>query len=394
MVQGNDIFDSRNVELERKNLSVAMERYQESWQKAYQDINDSELKSLLSAINLSMNDMESVAKAIFDDFEKADEKSAASKMARMDQKFVVVNSKLSEFRLTLARMQANEISRQSDGVKEASRFENFLGGVVLMIVILVTWFGHYMSKRMAAQEQILRSNAKMVALGEMAAGVAHEINNPLAIVRTRASQLRRLISSGRFEASQSITFLQEIESTIVRMAKIIDGLRSFSRSNDVDHSTTVPLRKLLDDVTGLCQERLKNHGVQLEVRLSDEVELNCRPVQIEQVLINLVNNAYDAIQGSENPWIRIEATKINQSIQIRVTDSGRGISDEIADKLMQPFFTTKPIGKGTGLGLSISIGIAEAHLGKLFLNRECENTQFVLELPLQPGVSRVEIKAA
>ncbi len=268
-----------------------------------------------------------------------------------------------------------------------SKLQFSISTVLFLLVLIGTavFFIAYASEK-DRQESTLRESSKMVALGEMAGGVAHEINNPLAIIRTKASQLRRLISSGRYEPGQTTTFLQEIENTTIRMSKIIDGLRTFSRSSADESKSLISLNKILDDINGLCQERLKNHGVKLEILNPFEVELNCKPVQIEQILINLVNNAFDAIQGTENPWIQIN-TKMNiNSVEVSVTDSGSGIPEKIAAKLMQPFFTTKPVGKGTGLGLSISVGIAQSHGGNLLLNRESKNTQFILTLPLTENV--------
>jgi signal transduction histidine kinase len=104
-------------------------------------------------------------------------------------------------------------------------------------------------------------------------------------------------------------------------------------------------------------------------------------VQISQVLLNLLNNAFDAVQSLANKWVRIEVSTGPDLISIAVTDGGRGIPREIAEKAMQPFFTTKPVGKGTGLGLSISNAIAEAHRGRLWIDSRGPNTRIVLSVP-------------
>jgi signal transduction histidine kinase len=383
---GNDVFDSRDPQKERRRLSSAVAKYQVFYKNMVAQTGEpgrEELAKALTQIDYAMNDMLLMAESIFRDFERGNEKSAASKMASMDKKYAALNSELARFRGLLIGMQAKALNAEAEDTKAASELAHLLGFCVVFMVLLVTWFGHLMQKKAALQEAILRENSKTIALGEMAGGIAHEINNPLAIVRTRLSQLKRLISAERFESAQAIKFLQDIEDTSIRMSKIVAGLNTFSRSSENDEKTPVQLTKLLSDVQGICQDRLHSKGIAFEVTNVDEIEIACRPVQIEQILVNLVNNAVDAISETNAPWVRLNAKRAGaKEIEISITDSGTGIPDKIADKLMQPLFTTKPVGKGTGLGLSISVGIAEAHGGTLKLNREHKNTQFILTLPI------------
>ena len=104
-------------------------------------------------------------------------------------------------------------------------------------------------------------------------------------------------------------------------------------------------------------------------------------MQISQVLLNLFNNSFDAIENSDTKWIKHEVVYLENFARLEISDSGSGIQKALADKIMQPFFTTKPIGKGTGLGLSISRSIIEEHGGKFFLDETCPNTKFIIELP-------------
>jgi len=113
-----------------------------------------------------------------------------------------------------------------------------------------------------------------------------------------------------------------------------------------------------------------------------DIEIECRSVEISQVFLNLINNAADAIRDLDQKWIAVEATVKNNMLEIRLTDSGKGIEPEIAVKMMQPFFTTKPVDQGTGLGLSISSGIIEEHRGRLWLDDEASNTSFVFQVPV------------
>lgn len=228
------------------------------------------------------------------------------------------------------------------------------------------------------------SSSKMASLGEMASGIAHEINNPLTIILNRAGSLKDQLLADRFEKTQALEELVRIENTVERIAKIIRGLRAFSRNGENDPMISCELKPIVDESLELCQERFNSYGVSLRIKeLQKILSIQCRPSQISQVLLNILNNSFDAIIGSENPWIEMACTTTRENVQIRITDSGKGIAETIAEKIMDPFFTTKEIGKGTGLGLSISKGIIEEHGGRLYLDREAANTSFVIELPVE-----------
>ena len=138
----------------------------------------------------------------------------------------------------------------------------------------------------------------------------------------------------------------------------------------------------------LSNEKIAKGGIELRFREHDNVEIECRSYQIVQVMLNLINNAYDAVLSDKSAWIEISYEVTGTRLIIKVTDSGRGIPEKIAEKIMQPFYTTKAVGQGTGLGLSISKGLVEDHGGTLSYNPKSPNTQFVLELPVsQSGVT-------
>ncbi len=229
----------------------------------------------------------------------------------------------------------------------------------------------------------LIQSAKMAALGEMAGGISHELNTPLAIISMKSSLLKELIENDEFHKNTFLEWVTSIETTTFRIAKIIAGLKSFSRDGDNDHFATTNIKELVEDTLSLCIERFKNHGIELRsCAIQEDLEADCRATQISQALLNLLNNAHDAVIARSEKWISIEIKKTDQTLIIGVTDSGQGISREIKDKIMQPFFTTKEVGKGTGLGLSITKGILESHGGTLKLDGESKHTRFVLELPL------------
>jgi C4-dicarboxylate-specific signal transduction histidine kinase len=142
----------------------------------------------------------------------------------------------------------------------------------------------------------------------------------------------------------------------------------------------VPLSQIIEDTLSLCQERFRVNMVELRARGSDAV-VECRSIQIAQIILNLLNNAYDAIQSCEEKWIELTYRVESNKVAIVVRDSGEGISASIQQKIMQPFFTTKEIGQGTGLGLSIAKGIVEDNGGSLKYQLIDGHTAFVLEFP-------------
>lgn len=224
-------------------------------------------------------------------------------------------------------------------------------------------------------------SAKMASLGEMAGGIAHEINNPIAIIQGRAQHMRERIESGELNKDYLLKGISKIEEVTNRIIVIIKSLRSFSRNAEKDPFLEVPLQQIINETLELCRERLKNHSIELRISPIPNISISCRGPQISQVLLNLLNNAHDAVIGTQSPWIMVRVSDLVDQIEISVIDSGPGIPAAIADRIMEPFFTTKDIGKGTGLGLSIAKGLVEDHHGELKLDQNSSNTRFVVLLP-------------
>ena len=225
-------------------------------------------------------------------------------------------------------------------------------------------------------------SSKMAALGEMASGVAHEINNPLAVIHLRAQLLKAQLESKTIDFSQAEQSLDSIEGTVTRINRIVKGLLAFARKSDGTPFKPVPLRQIIENTLDLCHEKLKNEGIDLRIQeISIGLEIECRSVEISQILLNLINNACDATADQAERWIAIQVNDQGKDIKISVTDSNKGIPTEIREKMFQPFFTTKEVGKGTGLGLSLSKGIAESHQGFLRLDEDSVNTRFVFTIP-------------
>jgi PAS domain S-box-containing protein len=231
-------------------------------------------------------------------------------------------------------------------------------------------------------ERQLSESTKLASLGEMSAGVAHEINNPLAIVDGKVSQILRVLGDDSPNLEQVRGSLQIIKKSVARISKIVKGLKRFSRDAKEDPLEVCDLSEIVSDTLSLCGERFKVHGVELRVTPDIDTKVRCRPTQISQVLLNLLNNAFDAVRDLSEKWVDLSIVVAGQKVQVRVTDSGAGIDPEVAAKMMEPFFTTKKVGQGTGLGLSISKGIIEGHQGRLFCEPSSKNTRMVIELPI------------
>lgn len=231
--------------------------------------------------------------------------------------------------------------------------------------------------------QTLVANSKMAALGEMAGGIAHEINNPMCGIMLRASQALRLLEQGDADTNKIKTFLKDISSIGTRVKKIVNGLQFFSQTGSDETMGIENVKHMLDETMAICTEQFNMNDIDIRLpNLSSEIKVPCCSVQIGQVFLNILNNAlYEVRRQNSDRWVEISFEDRKNTIVIRITDSGEGISDEVAAKIFQPFYTKKELGVGTGLGLSISKGIIERHRGTLVLDREAKNTSFVIELP-------------
>jgi PAS domain S-box-containing protein len=234
------------------------------------------------------------------------------------------------------------------------------------------------------QQQALALSAKMAALGEMSEGIAHEINSPLAIIKLSADQIMRGLDNEEFTKETVRDKLGKINNTVDRIAKIISGLLRYSGETGEEAFITYNLLRIIDDCENLCRQKIISKGINFKItRPLNTVEINCRPSQIAQAVMNLIDNALEAALRieSDDRWITLDITEDHNYAIISVADCGPGIPSEIISKIFDPFFTLKPIGQGPGLGLSVAKGIVESHEGTLELNNQMNPTTFVIRLP-------------
>jgi PAS domain S-box-containing protein len=233
--------------------------------------------------------------------------------------------------------------------------------------------------------------SRLTALGEMASGVAHEINNPLMIIRSWATKLQEAKTPSFDEVQKASS---KILSMADRIAKIVSNMRSLTWDASNEAPSEFTLGSMIQTVLDICQERIEKSGTELRVSCETEAKIQGRPVQLSQVLVNLTQNAWHAVQDQPHAWVEVSAYVKNDQLTMKVRDSGKGIPPEIREKIMQPFFTTKDPGKGTGLGLSISRELIAKNGGKLWIDERDPHTTFVIELPLKALSTVPVLKAA
>jgi PAS domain S-box-containing protein len=244
-----------------------------------------------------------------------------------------------------------------------------------------------------AQQQIIEQQERLnilsrfSALGELAANLTHEINNPLAAILGRCEMILGQLEAGIVKPDTLKTSIESIEATAYRIEKIIKSLKSFTGGNEGEAMTLVPLKEIISESLELISHRFAHRNIELKVsRINPEILLECRMIEISQILINLLSNAHDAVfDQTPSPWVEVQAEvdSVRNCAWIRVIDSGKGIPTQIRPHVFTPFFTTKEKQYGTGLGLSISNGLAKRHNGSLEIDSRHPHTCFILKLPLR-----------
>lgn len=243
------------------------------------------------------------------------------------------------------------------------------------------------SKELSQTQAQLFQTSKLATLGEMSAGLAHEMNQPLGGISLVAKHMRKLMEREKLTEEEIESGLEDIEASVKRMSKIIQHIRTFARQDTLQF-IEVNVNETIDSALSLMGEQLRLHEIELEQELSPDLpRIPGEPYQLEQVWINLISNARDALDEkekqisngkcpSEDYRKRLKITTIldqgaeTACVQVRVSDNGVGLTEEERERVFEPFFTTKEVGKATGLGLAISHGIVESHKGKIDVQSE------------------------
>jgi PAS domain S-box-containing protein len=237
-------------------------------------------------------------------------------------------------------------------------------------------------------QQQLTQSAKMATLGEMATGLAHEINQPLNVMRMAIVNVLKRLSNGDVQIDYLTDKLKRIDAQVQRAARVVDHMRVFGRRSEIEQQPFNPL-EAIEGTLSLLSEGLRGKGVELRIKEADfQVQVRGYVDQLEQVLINLMVNARDALLSKREanrdfqPWIALHAECDEHVVRLWVEDNGGGIDPRLLERIFEPFFTTKPVGVGTGLGLSVSYGIVENMGGRLSVRNGDEGAQFCIELPI------------
>jgi len=228
------------------------------------------------------------------------------------------------------------------------------------------------------------SSAKLSQLGEMATSVAHEINNPLTVIVASSYNLRKILATPKPDLAKALISLDKVENTIKSITKVIGSLRNISKDVENNEFRNAEIIEVINDVVNLSQDKMSTAGIKFEIIGAESLEGSIiqydRP-QISRVILNMINNSVEAIEGCENPWLTLDLSCSEAEVKFKVTDSGNGIPAELLDKIFEPFYSTKILGHGTGLGLSTSRAVAISHSGRFEYDYTSTNTCFYLILP-------------
>jgi C4-dicarboxylate-specific signal transduction histidine kinase len=306
---------------------------------------------------------------------------AGNALRMTDGRLGFERNRVDELLAALEAMAGGDIRRQAPISERRDELDAIAHGVNVMAGEL-----HFRLQELQRTQGHLVQSGKLAALGEVSSGLAHELNNPLAIMRgyvERAQELLREPSAPREEVERC---LERIDANVDRMDSIIRHIMEFSRQTRQERRR-VDLREVVRKAFIMLNEQLRL----LNIRVVEDFEAGPLEVwgdelRLEQVLINLLTNARDAIgeaHGEHGGTIRLSARAASPAeMELSVADDGVGITEEVRSHLFTPFFTTKGVGKGTGLGLSISLGIIQEHQGTISCGSEAgRGAVFTLRLP-------------
>ncbi len=239
-------------------------------------------------------------------------------------------------------------------------------------------------KRIQAERNSMHSS-KLATVGEMAAGIAHEINNPLAIISGNLEMVKLKLKKNSDSELNLDKYFNSCDKNVARISSLVKSLKRMSYEDNRAEIEKVNLKQIIDDAFSFTKEKVKAHRIDFSIDVDNQDrDVFCNGLHMSQVLLNLVNNAVHAIGTHDNPWIKISSYEDRDYIYIEVVDSGNGIPRHVAEKIFNPFFTTKDINSGTGLGLSLSRTMAKTSGGDLVLDMNSPNTRFILSLALRP----------
>jgi signal transduction histidine kinase len=253
------------------------------------------------------------------------------------------------------------------------------------VQILIAYFSilsHRLSRKVNLQHEQILLQDRLSTLGMMSAELAHEINSPLMVIDGRLKNCYNDLLEESVNRDRLQKNLDTVKRNSKRIQDILKNFKTMSKTGVNDVWEDIELESIFEEVADLTEHKINKSEIKLTfTRVSSEIVVCCRKIQIVQVISNLINNSIDAIQHLPDPWIEVNVDYLkNNEIQISVTDSGSGIPNEMAPYIFDAFVSTKTSEKGTGLGLSISKKIMKDHGGDLIYNSKSPRTQFILSI--------------
>lgn len=227
---------------------------------------------------------------------------------------------------------------------------------------------------------------RLVSLGELSSSIAHEINNPLAIIELSVRMIEKIATKKQLLFPELGVHIHEVGASIKRVNSLITSIKNLARNSNAEKVTSEPLNVIIQDVLPVLALRAKQEGIELRYDAEAEafnVPIECMRALLGQVFVNILNNSFYEMRKFEQKWVEVDAKLNPDTIEIAITDSGAGIPATIREKIFLPFFTTKDIGEGTGLGLGTVLKIIDGHNGKIRIDSESPNTRFVISLPIR-----------
>jgi two-component system NtrC family sensor kinase len=309
--------------------------------------------------------------------------------------FILMPLKSGEW--TLAYLQD-----QDDAFSEVNRARVIALAIFIFGCLGIVLVARFISHKMVGQiekadlenemmnEQVIEAG-KLASIGELAAGIAHEINNPVAIMVEEAGWMEDLLEDQELQQSQNVDefrrSLKQISLQGVRCKEITHKLLSFARKTDPAHHE-IQVNDTIEEILSICKERSKFSNIRVQTELDRDLPLiSASPTELQQVFMNLINNAIDAI-GSGGGLLEIRSRVEGDNVVVDIADTGHGISKSVMARIFDPFFTTKPVGKGTGLGLSICYGIIKKLGGNLTVDSSVGlGTTFHVNIPIHAQTS-------
>jgi two-component system, NtrC family, sensor kinase len=267
-------------------------------------------------------------------------------------------------------------------VADISPIKNTYTATLSILILLTSSLIYFFEKErvkhqkfLVKTENELSYNKKLAALGTMSGGLAHEINNPLTVIKGNLDKALKQLNSEGPDLKKVGHSVSRAQDHIDRIQGIVNGMQSFNDDDVSDKFSLFDLNGIIAEVLLILEPQTVKYNIKVENSMVGHKEMiKGKPDLIHVLLKNILTNSIDEINEVKESWIKVELLRHEgNDILFTITDSGEGISNEYIDKVLDPFFTTKTVGKGAGLGLTICQNIAQLHQGKIYVNNKSEN---------------------